>query len=70
MPGFISGVEVCVASACRVGVAEGGNQITVAVGGAVSVGEGVEEARVPFAGAHEANRIAIKRKMMFKFFMK
>ena len=43
MPGFICGVAVCVANPLEVvGVAEGGNQITVAVGSGVSEGEGVE----------------------------
>jgi hypothetical protein len=38
MPGFISGREVLAGKAFSVGVADGGNQTMVAVGGGVSVG--------------------------------
>ena len=41
IPGFISGRGELVGKAFSVGVADGGNQIMVAVGGGVSVGTGV-----------------------------
>jgi hypothetical protein len=41
MPGLISGSEVLVGKVISVGVADGGNQIMVAVGSGVFVGRGV-----------------------------
>jgi hypothetical protein len=56
MPGFISGIGVYVGNANRVGVAEGGNQTIVCVGGTgVSVGIGVSVGRVEFNGRQATN---------------
>jgi hypothetical protein len=62
MPGFICGMAVGVANpACTVGVAEGGNQITVAVGSGVEEGRRVAVAGIASAGAHAVRRIPMKR---------
>jgi len=50
MPGFISGRDVLVGKDFSVGVADGGNQTMVAVGGGVSVGTGVSVGGVDVDG--------------------
>ena len=55
MPGFICGVAVCVANPPGVvGVADAGNQITVAVGSGVSEGRGVAVRGVASRGRQAA----------------
>jgi len=50
IPGFISGAGVLVGKVFSVGVADGGNQIMVAVGSGVSEGRGVSVGGIGVAG--------------------
>lgn len=68
MPGRISGVGALVDKVCRVGVADGGNQIMVEVGAGVSVaGAGVLVARKASMAEHEdsspARRVENKNRL-------
>ena len=61
-PGLISGVEVRVGIVFNVGVADGGNQTMVAVGGGVSEGMGVSVGGGDSKGAQEAGIIVTARR--------
>lgn len=56
IPGFISGVAVKVGKVFSVGVADGGNQIMVAVGSGVSEGMDVSVDGMVVAGGRQAPR--------------
>ncbi|MEN9563271.1 MAG: hypothetical protein RIR73_1515 [Chloroflexota bacterium] len=62
-PGRISGVGALVDNVCRVGVADGGNQIMVEVGAGVSVaGAGVLVARNASMAEQDVRNIVIARR--------
>ncbi len=62
MPRLISGVPVKVGTASAVGVAEGGNQIMVAVGVGVSLGRGVAVAGAISRVRQEDRNVTARRK--------
>jgi hypothetical protein len=65
IPGFISRVAVNVGNVFNVGVADGGNQIMVAVGCGVSVGMGVSVGGIEVDGRQALMDNVITRRMIF-----
>ncbi len=66
IPGLISGVAVLVGKAFSVGVADGGNQIMVGVGGGVSEGMGVSVGGMDVDGRQAPRTIVIARAVATK----